>query len=621
MLTTNQILDETYMVLQEIGRGGTGTVFLAYHKRLEKYVVLKRIRSTGPYQDWRKEVDILKNLHHPCLPQVYDYLQETDAVYTVMDYVEGDTLAEYIKAGWRFPEQNVSLWLGQMADVIAYLHTQTPPILHCDIKPENIIITPEGNAVLIDFNVSMAYRYDDLVGISPAYASPEQMQLAKEVAAGMAPDLELDGRTDIYSLAASFYSLMSGKTPSAYFRVQPLSEMDLGYSESLTELIDGAMEPDRDKRPPDAKRFSLAVMRLRRREAGLWVILALRVVTLLLSGILIAAGIYCLVAGKKTATAEAYAAQISSVLTDRSSADAEQTEAQCWQILNDPEFRSLLDERPSDKAKLYAVMGDLDYADERLRSAADLYEQAALAAPQDEQSGYWRNAIICLAESGDPDRAEDLWTRVKGRMSDADSHYVAAILYAKQKNAQTCIEHVKALLEMPADRQMYAKAAIAAASVSTDVQTELDWLRKAEQYGGGKTAERALAAAYANLARTGDAQTARTAEQTALSLYRKLAEDLYASRADRLNYAIVLRMAGQPVRGLQVLEQMLPEYPNDYRVLAQLAFACFEANLPEKARDYCQRALTAWSSDLSAEREDAESQTVSDLRALKDRLG
>ena len=187
MLTLNQLLQDTYIILQEIGKGGTGTVYLAYHRRLEKYVVLKQIHHAAAGIDWRKEVDILKNLHHPNLPQVFDFLQEGDAIYTVMDYVEGNSLSSYIESGYPFTEEMICRWLTQLADVLQYLHGQKPPILHCDIKPENILITSSGDAVLIDFNMSMAANYDKLMGISIAYASPEQMEMATMLSYGQLP--------------------------------------------------------------------------------------------------------------------------------------------------------------------------------------------------------------------------------------------------------------------------------------------------------------------------------------------------------------------------------------------------------------------------------------------------
>ena len=261
----NDILNGSYRVLQPIGKGGMGTVYLAYHIRLEKYVVIKALPITAvKEQDLRTETDILKNLHHPNLPQVYDFFSDNTAVYTVMDYVEGVTLETYINERYPCSEELLQHWLEQLADVLNYLHSRTPPILHCDIKPGNIIITPAGDAVLIDFNVSLALGQGRLLGVSPRYASPEQMQMATDMVYGQLTENVLRPSTDVYSLAASFYHLMSGIQPSARQRPQPLQDLGLGYSEGLCRLLDQCLQFDPALRPADGKQLLRAVHRLRR---------------------------------------------------------------------------------------------------------------------------------------------------------------------------------------------------------------------------------------------------------------------------------------------------------------------------------------------------------------------
>ena len=156
MLTANVILNETYQIIRPIGKGGMGVVYLAYHLRLQKYVVVKRIAQniTGRLSA-RTEADILKNLHHPNLPQVYDFVQEGSSVYTVIDYIDGEDLGSYIRSGYVFSEQELVRWMRQLAQALEYLHSRTPPVLHMDIKPGNIMIDRQGNAVLIDFNISL----------------------------------------------------------------------------------------------------------------------------------------------------------------------------------------------------------------------------------------------------------------------------------------------------------------------------------------------------------------------------------------------------------------------------------------------------------------------------------
>ena len=143
MFYQGQVLDGAYQIIEEIGQGGTGVVYLAWHLRLQKYIVVKRIKDGfAERANVRVEVDILKSLHHTCLPQVYDFFQLGSEVYTVMDYIEGRSLQSYLNEGYRFEERKLVFWMKQLCSVLIYLHGQKPAIWHSDIKPDNIMITP-----------------------------------------------------------------------------------------------------------------------------------------------------------------------------------------------------------------------------------------------------------------------------------------------------------------------------------------------------------------------------------------------------------------------------------------------------------------------------------------------
>ena len=183
-------LTSTYDIQKKIGEGGGGEVYLAMHKRLQKYVVIKKIKSTVSIKDCRTEVDILKNLRHSYLPQVIDFIEirsedgrNIQGVYTVMDFIPGQSLQSMMDAGHRFTEKEVLKYAGQLCEALKYLHSQNPPIIHGDIKPDNIMITPEGNVCLIDFNISgmLEGQGIELLGLSYGYASPEQLQAGEEV--------------------------------------------------------------------------------------------------------------------------------------------------------------------------------------------------------------------------------------------------------------------------------------------------------------------------------------------------------------------------------------------------------------------------------------------------------
>ena len=107
------------------------------------------------------------------LPQVYDFVQIGTDVFTVMDYIPGHDLKYYLDRGQQFDEKQILIWLNQLLEVLEYLHTRSPKIIHCDIKPANIMITEEGNVCLIDFNISLdGENNKELVGLSTQFASP-----------------------------------------------------------------------------------------------------------------------------------------------------------------------------------------------------------------------------------------------------------------------------------------------------------------------------------------------------------------------------------------------------------------------------------------------------------------
>ena len=165
----------TYQILEKLGEGSGGVVYLAYHRRLQKEVVLKQIKSKGlSMADKRQEVDILKNLNHSFLPQVLDFLMMGDEVYTVMSFIPGKSLARLMREGARFTLGQLIRWGMQITSALNYLHSQRPPVIHGDIKPANIMLTPQGNICLIDFNISFFLDENAILGYTDGYSSPEQ---------------------------------------------------------------------------------------------------------------------------------------------------------------------------------------------------------------------------------------------------------------------------------------------------------------------------------------------------------------------------------------------------------------------------------------------------------------
>ena len=293
-----EIIASTYEIIGRIGSGGGGIVYLANHMRLGKKVVLKadkRKLSAKP-EILRREVDALKNLSHTYIPQVYDFFVEDETVYTVMDYIEGESLDKPLIRGERISQPQLISWACQLLEALIYLHSPThgtPPkgIVHGDIKPANIMVTPHGNVCLIDYNIALALGEESVVGRSAGYSSPEHYGLdfsSKTPTAddptevmtkmGTAQDaipsehsysrnrlIIPDSRSDIYSLGATLYHLLSGVKPAKdATMVQPLSRSE--FSPLFVDIISKAMNPNPDLRYQTAEQMLYDLTHLREND-------------------------------------------------------------------------------------------------------------------------------------------------------------------------------------------------------------------------------------------------------------------------------------------------------------------------------------------------------------------
>ena len=170
--------DSAYRIESKLGSGGGGVVYKAWHTRLQKYVVLKELRrgSENDIETQRNEVEALKNVKSTYLPQVFDFLGEGGRIFTVMEFVKGESLDKLLERGQKFTQQQVIKWYGQLASALEAIHKQN--ICHRDIKPANIMLTPDGDVCLIDFNAALVSGNDvRIISRSLGYASPEQYEI------------------------------------------------------------------------------------------------------------------------------------------------------------------------------------------------------------------------------------------------------------------------------------------------------------------------------------------------------------------------------------------------------------------------------------------------------------
>lgn len=254
-----------YKIVRPLGEGGFGEVYLAEDDRLgNKLVAVKESfdKSQEAQEQFRLEAQILANLQHPSLPRVTDHFLEPDGrQFLVMDFVEGEDLDQrVIRLGHPLPEREAAAEMLQVCEAVAYLHTRRPqPIIHRDIKPSNIKITVEGRAVLVDFGIAKIYHPTKgtakiAKAVTPHYSPPEQ-HIGKT-----------DARSDVYSLGATLYSMVSADVPpDAMDRLNhniPVispSHLNSGVSPVLEQIIMKAIELNPDRRYLNANRMAAAL--------------------------------------------------------------------------------------------------------------------------------------------------------------------------------------------------------------------------------------------------------------------------------------------------------------------------------------------------------------------------
>ncbi|MBI5952160.1 MAG: serine/threonine-protein kinase [Chloroflexi bacterium] len=264
-LEKNTIIHDRYRIVEILGQGGMGSVYRAIDERLGVAVALKEnLFTTEEYmRQFRLEAVILANLRHPNLPRVSDHFELSDqGQYLVMDFIEGEDLRNRMDRLGTITEEDATQIGAAMCDALAYLHSRKPPILHRDIKPGNVKITPDGHIFLVDFGLAKVYQGTNQAtttgarAMTPGYSPPEQYGTART-----------DPRTDFYSLGATLYAALSGVIPEDGLaramdnaQLTPLRKRNSKVSRRLASTIEKAMAIDPSDRFQTAEEFKKALL-------------------------------------------------------------------------------------------------------------------------------------------------------------------------------------------------------------------------------------------------------------------------------------------------------------------------------------------------------------------------
>jgi serine/threonine protein kinase len=287
-----------YRIEAVLGQGGMGQVFLASHTALQIPLALKQGRADQPMPDivvtelerilyvdnsihstpytpthkltesdfptsggvhtdrFLREALLLARLQHASLPALYDYFLEDGYWYLVMDYIPGPTLSSYMHKHGAIPPLEALNYAMQLCDVLEYLHEQVPPVVFRDLKPSNIILSPDGRVMLVDFGIARYFKAGQMNDTtefgSPGYAPPEQYQGGSQT----------DGRSDLYSLGVILHEMLSGHHPAGMGgKLESLHYLNPAISSVLSGLVTVATRTEPIYRFQSAHTFYRALER------------------------------------------------------------------------------------------------------------------------------------------------------------------------------------------------------------------------------------------------------------------------------------------------------------------------------------------------------------------------
>jgi len=283
LLKSGSYIYRTYRIIKELGSGGNGPVYMAWHKRLRKYVVIKVLKdyTAGRMEIHRNEFEALKNIKNKYIPQVFDFIIENNNSYTVIEYIEGESFDKLLKCGWMFTEKQITKWYSQLVSALIVIHTNN--ICHRDIKPANIILTSKGDVCLVDFGSAYVSGINTgIISQSMGYASPEQYEyfnhcksiygnennvfIHNDETALLAYDSKTERTSveivpannkldkidwklsDIYSLGATMYHLLTGTRPHVRNEDTTSIPKQKEYTKELLGIIEKSMRSNPSER-------------------------------------------------------------------------------------------------------------------------------------------------------------------------------------------------------------------------------------------------------------------------------------------------------------------------------------------------------------------------------------
>lgn len=240
MADLGQVIDGKYEILTLIGQGGMSKVYLARDRRLNKQWAVKEIQKRARdknneivVQSAIAEANMIKQLDHPSIVRIVDIIDNPDVIYIIEDFIEGEPLNKILDENGAQPYELVIKWAMQICEALEYLHTRKPAIIYRDMKPANVMLTPEGNIKIIDFGIAREYKEQSLADTvslgTKGYAAPEQFGGKGQT----------DARTDVYCLGVTLYHLVTGHSPcDPPYEIYPIRHWNPQLDPGLEAVIE-----------------------------------------------------------------------------------------------------------------------------------------------------------------------------------------------------------------------------------------------------------------------------------------------------------------------------------------------------------------------------------------------
>lgn len=659
MNNEKNIFSDTYEIIGYLQSGSGGAVYKAYHKRLKKEVVLKRIKQKNVNMRInRQEVDILKNLNHSYLPQVLDFLNVDGEIYTVMSFIPGHSFKELLEEGVHFTQNQLIRWGMQLCSALYYLHSQNPPIVHGDIKPANIMLTPQGNICLIDFNISFFMDENTVLGYTEGYTSPEQYIIAldKKSIHAIPNHTVVDEKSDIYSIGATFYHLITGHKLERRRSGREYEELQEHVSEGLASVIMKAIVLERDKRYTNAYEMYQAFQNICKKDKRYQRLLtrerAIRAGLILLLGISIAGTGYGIhevklerlekynnlvekqviyrEAGKYGKERKVYKSAIK-VFPDKLESyyqnaytlyDEEKYE-KCidfveYDVLQN-EKADIIDERMGD---LYYLEAESYFQLEDYKNSVDIFEKAFQFGAKD--SLYYRDYAIALAYNGNTEKAEEILQDAIDKGLNEDSiHFTKGEIEKALNNESDAISEFRQCIGITKDDQLKTRAYLLLSEIYEEAGEDkeerailLEARNNLPMENQMQILEK-LIQVDINLADDGDTQL----RNEAINLSKEVIEQGWETYTTYNNLAILYQKQKNLAETADILTQMIELYGDDYNIEKHLAFLEIDKQ-EQKGNDfrdysafekYYERAEKLYYAQLKSNDTDSEMQLLENV--------